>query len=144
MKRFVHPKPLLVAATVAVVAAASLAAVAHAGPEAPDVPGLIAVDEGNKVFLVGHAVGVQIYSCNPTATGFAWTLVAPRADLYDDHGKVIVTHFGGPTWQANDGSQVVGQVLERVTVESTAIPWLKLHWDIGYSTKKKRIVAKWY
>jgi Protein of unknown function (DUF3455) len=75
------------------------------------------------VFLVGHAVGVQIYSCN----GVAWGFVAPRANLYDNKGKVIITHFGGPTWQAMDGSKVVGRLdAPPVTVDSTAIPWLRL------------------
>jgi len=37
------------------------------------------VDEGNKVFLVGRGVGLQIYTCN----GSAWTtggLTPPAAD----------------------------------------------------------------
>ena len=38
-----------------------------------------------------------------------WGFVAPRANLYDDHGKLIITHFAGPTWQAKDGSRVVGR-----------------------------------
>jgi hypothetical protein len=57
------------------------------------VPGAIEVPVGNKVFLIGHGVGVQIYSCNGTVWGF----VAPRANLSDEHGKLIITHFGGPT-----------------------------------------------
>ena len=81
-----------------------------AGPPPPVVPGKIQVPDGNKVFLVGHAVGVQIYSCNATSNGFVWRFVAPRANLYDDHGKLIITHFGGPTWQAKDGSRVVGRL----------------------------------
>ena len=116
----------IVMGIVALVAAFPLAQVATAGPAAPDVPGDIQVLEGNKVFLVGHAVGVQIYSCNATAGGYAWGLVAPRADLYGDNGKVIATHFGGPTWQANDGSKVVGRREAGVTVDSSAIPWLRL------------------
>ena len=109
---------LLVAALVAGVAAWP----AQAGPGDPVVPGDIAVAAGNKVFLVGHAVGVQIYSCN----GSQWTFVAPRADLYGDNGKLIATHFAGPTWQARDGSKVVGTVEKKVTVDPTAIPWLRL------------------
>jgi hypothetical protein len=58
--------------------------------------------------------------------GYAWGLVAPRATLYDDNGKPIVSHFGGPTWQATDGSTVVGQRVDGVTVDATAIPWLLL------------------
>ena len=74
------------------------------------------------MFLLGHAVGVQIYSCN----GVVWGFVAPRANLYGDNGKLIITHFGGPTWQAKDGSRVVGQAEAMVTVDPTAIPWLRL------------------
>jgi hypothetical protein len=65
------------------------------------VPRGIQVPDGNKVFLVGHGVGVQIYSCNATSSGFAWGFVAPRANLYDDSGKLIITHFGrmsGSSW----------------------------------------------
>src|SRR6266702_7918620 len=97
---------------------------AQAGPPAPVVPGPIQVPAGNKVFLVGH--GVQIYSCQATPGGFGWGFVAPRANLYNDHGKLIITHFGGPTWQAKDGSSVVGRVEASVTVDATAIPWLRL------------------
>jgi hypothetical protein len=116
-------KRLLLAGMVAAAAMVSLTQVAKAGPPSPDVPPEIQVPAGNKVFLVGHAVGVQIYSCN----GVAWGFVAPRANLYNDHGKLIITHFAGPTWQATDGSRVVGQLVPPpVTVDPTAIPWLLL------------------
>ena len=64
---------LAVAGTIATaVAVGALAPVAHAEPDAPDVPSTIAVPEGHKVFLVGHAVGVQIYSCNDVAGAYRW------------------------------------------------------------------------
>jgi FtsP/CotA-like multicopper oxidase with cupredoxin domain len=116
----------LAAAIVAVAAFSGLTQVALAGPVPPEVPSRIQVEDGNKLFLVGHAVGVQIYSCNATASGFAWALVGPRANLYNDHGKLIATHFGGPTWQAKDGSTVVGSVVDRVSVDPTTIDWLLL------------------
>jgi hypothetical protein len=121
--RFARP---LLAALVAMLAALPLAATALAGPAAPDVPYRLKVEDGNKVFLVGHARGVQIYSCNATVGGHAWTLLAPRANLYGDNGKLIATHFAGPTWQASDGSSVVGQRVDGVTVDGSAIPWLLL------------------
>ena len=129
--------------TLAVIAAAVTLplAQAHAGPKPPDVPGAIQPDAGNKAFLVGHAEGVQIYSCN----GSAWGLVAPRATLYGDNGKVIATHYAGPTWEANDGSKVVGSRVNGVTVDPTAIPWLLLsassttHGRIGGTTYIQRI-----
>jgi hypothetical protein len=50
----------------------------------------------------------------------------PGANLSDEHGKLIITHFGGPTWRAKDGSTVVGHVEASITVDSTVIPWLRL------------------
>jgi hypothetical protein len=85
-------------------------------------PDAIAVPEGHKLFLDAHAEGVQIYACN--ATG--WGLVAPRANLYDKRGRPIGTHFAGPTWQANDGSTVVGKREAGVTVDPGAVDWLLL------------------
>jgi Protein of unknown function (DUF3455) len=117
----------IASSVVALVAAFPLAQAAVAGPTAPDVPESIQVPSGHKVFLVGHAVGVQIYSCSPAGGGYAWTLVAPRADLYGDNGKLIATHFGGPTWQATDGSSVLGRRdAPPLTVDDSAIPWLRL------------------
>ena len=101
---------------------ASLVQVAQAGPPPPSVPDPIQVLDGSKVFLIGHAIGVQIYSCN----GTGWSLVAPRADLFDDQGEIVVTHFAGPTWQAKDGSMVVGHAEASVSADPTAIPWVRL------------------
>jgi hypothetical protein len=39
---------------------------------------------------------------------------------------VIIKHFGGPSWQADDGSKVVGSVVSSLTVSPTAVPWLLL------------------
>jgi hypothetical protein len=66
---------------------------------------------------------VQIYSCDP-ATG--WTLAGPRANLYNHRGRVVATHFAGPTWQHVDGSSVVGKKIAGVSVDPTAIDWLLL------------------
>src|SRR5688572_1806642 len=121
IKRFV-----VALAIAAATAAGPLAHVAHAEPAGPEVPSDISVPDGNKVFLVTHAVGVQIYSCRSTAGGFGWGLVAPRAELRGDNGKLIATHYGGPTWETRDGSTVVGSRMNGITVDQTAIPWLLL------------------
>jgi hypothetical protein len=126
MRRSTRFNRLVLAGLVAGLATWPLAQLAHAGPPAPEVPSAIAVQAGHKVFLVGHAVGVQIYACEATPSGHRWVFVAPRADLYGDNGKLITTHFGGPTWQAKDGSEVVGTRVDGVTVDATAIPWLLL------------------
>jgi hypothetical protein len=91
-----------------------------------NVPEAIRVPAGNFPFLLGRATGTQHYACQPSSTGYAWTLVAPAATLFDHRGRPIMTHFAGPTWQANDGSAVVGARVADATVSKTAIPWLLL------------------
>ena len=115
---------LLLAGIVAAVAALSLVAqIALAGPPSPTgVPDQITPGVGNKVFLIGHAVGVQIYTCN----GSVWSSAVPRAKLYADNGKLIINHFAGPSWQAKDGSTAVGTVVDKVTPDLSAIPWVLL------------------
>lgn len=92
-----------------------------------------AADQTIKSSLQG--IGVQIYMCNATATGFAWTFVAPQANLYNDEGKLVGTHFIGPTWQGNDGSTVVAAKAAGATVDASAVPWLLLNATSHASTE---------
>lgn len=74
-----------------------------------------------------NAVGVQTYMCSSNKDGaFVWTFVAPQANLFNDDGKMIGTHFIGPTWQGNDGSSVVGKKLTAFAADPSAVPWLLL------------------
>lgn len=114
----------LLAASFAILAVAG--ATVSASVPTPDVPSRIQVEDGHKPYLLAHAEGVQIYTCAPTADGPKWRLLAPRATLYGDNGQLVGTHFGGPTWQARDGSSVKAQRVDGVTVDPTAIPWLLL------------------
>jgi hypothetical protein len=113
---------LVIMTTVAL--ASSVPASAHPVPEKLQVPG------SNVLLLTARAVGVQIYVCKAQADNpnvFAWTFKAPEATLYNERGDKIGRHFGGPTWEGNDGSKVVGQVMERVDAPNPhAIPWLLL------------------
>ena len=52
--------------------------------------------------------------------------VDPARDALRRQRQAIVEHFGGPSWQAKDGSLVVGRRDAGVTVDPTAIPWLRL------------------
>jgi len=113
-------------AAAAGLAATLLAIAAPTARAADDVPGLIAVGNDYKQFLSAHADGVQIYTCTATTEGAGWLLTAPRATLRDRKGNEIGTHFAGPTWQAADGSAVVGRRVDGVTVDPTAIQWLLL------------------
>jgi hypothetical protein len=94
----------------------------------PDVPPAIEVPAGNRLFLVVHAVGTQNYTCNGSG---AWGPAVPAANLFDKHGRLVGTHFGGPTWQYMDGSSVLGTRIAGVFVPPppappVAIPWLLL------------------
>jgi Protein of unknown function (DUF3455) len=120
MRRFI------LSALAALAAALSIAQAAQAGPAAPPVPGEIAVPQGHKAYLVVHAAGVQIYDCMSVPGGYAWRLAAPRATLTDDHDKLVGSHYGGPTWQAGDGSTVVGKRDGSKTVDPGSIDWLRL------------------
>ena len=117
---------ILLAGIVAVATALTLAQTANAEPMAPPVPGEIVAPEGHKPFLIGHATGVQIYACRSTAAGYEWGLVAPRANVYDDKGKLLMTHAGGPSWVAQDGSKVIARRDKFVNVDRTAVDWLLL------------------
>jgi hypothetical protein len=93
------------------------------GGAPPDVPAAIKVPAGNKLFLVAQAVGTQNYTCNGAG---AWGPSVPAAMLFDKHMHPIGTHFGGPTWQYQDGSSVLGQKIAGVPVTPGAIDWLLL------------------
>ena len=93
---------------------------------APQVPPALAVPAGNKLAFYDDAVGVQIYGCDATATGYGWVFRAPEAKLYAHHGKLAGTHYAGPTWQANDGSTVVASKIAEYSAEPNTIPWLLL------------------
>jgi hypothetical protein len=92
----------------------------------PTVPDSIQAPAGEELVFMASARGFQIYVCRSDADGkAAWTLKAPEAELFDEQGKSIGKHFGGPTWQLNDGSQVTGKMAAKVDApDPKAIPWL--------------------
>jgi hypothetical protein len=111
---------------------ALLAGCATGNPEsAPAVPESLRVSASQVLFVRARGVGVQIYECQSSpedAAHFAWVLKAPDAQLSDRAGRPIIRHFAGPTWQATDGSAVVGEVVARDDgPDPDAIAWLLLH-----------------
>jgi hypothetical protein len=94
---------------------------------APSVPEALAVPPGQRVTFYADAEGVQIYTCQADASGApAWVFSAPEADLFNRRGRLVATHYAGPTWEALDGSTVVGTKLAAYSADPTAIPWLLL------------------
>jgi hypothetical protein len=110
----------------------SAAPVSTAAAPVPSLPPELehALPSNDKLKVVLNAKGVQIYSCSPKPdepSAFEWKLKAPEADLFDDHGQKVASHFAGPTWQAMDGSKVVGTVASKLdSPDPHAIPWLLL------------------
>jgi hypothetical protein len=116
----------------------------------PPVPGNIQVPAGNKLFLIGHAVGTQNYICVPSGAGVKFVLFTPQATLFDGAGEQLITHYFSPnpfelntdpkvlgehpiraTWEdSKDSSKVWGKVnpgnssTDPGFVEPGAIPWL--------------------
>ena len=114
--------------------AALCAALGMTGCAAPrstvSVPEPLKTAAGQVLSLSAHGIGAQIYECQG-GTGdpavFAWTLKAPEAQLRYEAGKELGKHYAGPTWEANDGSKVVGEVGARAPgPDPSAIPWLLL------------------
>ena len=84
----------------------------------------LAADQ-SAIVLAGK--GVQIYGCARIGNTYVWKLTAPEADLTDAAGHPVGRHFAGPSWQAEDGSVVVGEPLVASQAPGGgAIPWIVL------------------
>jgi hypothetical protein len=98
--------------------------------EADDVPAPLQVAANEVLAQRAHATGVQIYRCSPGKSDmarFEWLLLAPEADLLDHAGHKIGKHYAGPTWEAADGSKVLGEVAVRApSPDPNAVAWLLL------------------
>ena len=95
----------------------------------PTIPDTLAPGPNETLAMVVPAKGVQIYECRARkdAGSFEWAFVAPDAELSDARGNRIGHHGAGPTWEANDGSRVVGTVKARAEAPAAgSIPWLLL------------------
>ena len=96
----------------------------------PEVPATLRPPAGQVVYLEALATGVQIYQCvskpdEPSA--YEWAFRAPEAALDDRLGRSLGRHYAGPTWEAPDGSTVVGETTARdAGPNPSAIPWLLL------------------
>jgi Protein of unknown function (DUF3455) len=94
---------------------------------AEDIPAKLAPPVGAKLVGKYAAKGVQIYVCAAKGTTNEWSFKAPEAMLTDAHGKAFAKHYAGPTWEAADGSKIVGKALANEPApKAGAIPWLLL------------------
>jgi Protein of unknown function (DUF3455) len=92
------------------------------------VPTSLQPPADQKLLLQAHGAGDQVYVCEGSDTGYQWTLKAPDAQLLASDGQVIGRHFAGPTWEAKDGSRVVGKAAANVpSPDAKSVPWLLLN-----------------
>jgi hypothetical protein len=125
---------VVTASFAALLAAGPPGTVSAAGEPAPAAacsaampPELAAPGEHRLAFEL-RAEGWQIYACTDSAGAArpAWALRAPEATLVDERGRPAGKHGAGPTWEALDGSSVVGAKVEATTPDRATIPWLLL------------------
>jgi hypothetical protein len=94
------------------------------------VPPALALPAGQRLLLSAAASGAQIYRCEAGKSESAplqWVLRAPEADLFDAGGRKIGRHYAGPSWELDDGSKVVGELVARDPgPDAAAVPWLLL------------------
>lgn len=121
---------LLIAATVAGCATRMTGCAAAPPAPPPDVPEALRAPAGQMLSRELKATGVQIYVCKASKDEpgrFEWSLLAPEAELRDRTGHPVGRHYAGPTWEAADGSKVVGEVRARDSgPDPGAIAWLLL------------------
>jgi Protein of unknown function (DUF3455) len=84
-------------------------------------PSSVEAPAGTALLLEAAGDGAQVYTC----TNGHWTLKAPDAKLLDEQGKIIGTHFAGPTWRLEDGSEIKGNAIaSRPAGDASSVPWL--------------------
>jgi Protein of unknown function (DUF3455) len=93
-----------------------------------DTASAVAAPAGTHEIKTLVATGVQVYTCEyDAAHHLGWKFKSPLASLYDDRGQLVVHHFAGPSWRADDGSEIKGQVLAQTPSQTPgAVPWLLL------------------
>jgi hypothetical protein len=103
---------------------------ASPAPNGDDIPAPLRVSDTALSTRQTHGTGVQVYQCRGNkddAARFEWQLKEPAATLFDKAGHKIGKHYAGPTWEADDGSKVIGEVVARAdSPNPNAVAWLLL------------------
>lgn len=83
---------------------------------------------GATLVMSTTASGVQIYSCELDTHGhLGWVFRNPQATLYDANGAATIEHRAGPSWEAADGSRIVGHAIAQKPSETPgSVPQLLL------------------
>lgn len=107
-------KSMAAALTTLVLAACSTPGMMNTAMKTPDAPAAVSVPAGHKVSMMTTGMGDLTYECRARAGmpgQWEWVFVGPDAMLYDMSRKMVGKYYGGPTWEAADGSKVGGKQL---------------------------------
>lgn len=76
-----------------------------------DVPDAVKAPAGHKAAMTLKGAGDLTYECKTNAAGaMEWTFAGPMATLTDTKtNQAVGKYYGGPTWEAMDGSKVTGK-----------------------------------
>ena len=88
------------------------AGTSYAAVDNATLPEPVRVPLGHAQSLETVGAGEITYECREkkdTAGAFEWAFVTPVATLRDMQQKSIGKYYGGPTWEAMDGSKVTGK-----------------------------------
>ncbi|MEO5882124.1 MAG: DUF3455 domain-containing protein [Caldimonas sp.] len=78
------------------------------------LPEAVRVPSGQTMRMFTTGVGEITYECREKAAAagqYEWAFVAPVAMLHTGDKKNVGKYYGGPTWEAADGSKVTGKQL---------------------------------
>jgi len=82
-----------------------------AAAQTMDVPDAVKAPSGHKAAMTLKGAGDLTYECKTNAAGaMEWTFAGPMATLTDTKtSQAVGKYYGGPTWEAMDGSKVTGK-----------------------------------
>jgi hypothetical protein len=118
------------AAILAMACTVSLTQTTQADPASlPALPANIQAPQGNKAFLVGHAVGTQNYICRRSGSDVKFVLFTPEAVLTKDDQQ-LTTHFFSPNpSETNTEATVTSEYMIRPAwrhSRDTSTVWAKM------------------
>jgi hypothetical protein len=108
------------------VVAAALGCATPAAAQMMDVPAAVTPPAGQKAAMTWTGTGMLTYECKAKADAAGmheWTFAGPDAKLTDmKTGAETGKYYGGPTWEAKDGSKVTGKQLAVAPAGAGNIP----------------------
>ena len=96
-----------------------------AAPDNASLPESVRVPAGHVFKLEAVGIGEITYECREKkdmAGAFEWAFVTPVATLWDTQKKSVGKYYGGPTWEAADGSKVTGKQVAVAPASAGNIP----------------------